>query len=415
VARGPAHVTIVGGGAIGLCSALYLQRHGTAVTILDRAGFGAEASSSNAGLITGENCLPLSNRSVLREIPHMLLDPLSPLTIRWRYLPRIAPWLVRFATASSPARVEAGSIALASLIRLALPAYRELLTADESQSLIKESGLLHVYATTDRFITDQEVLHLRVRRGISLEILSPREAQSIEPQLTRNIRCAVYYPDTAFTVSPRRLMETLGRYFLSQGGEFRRTRVLGLTAARGSRPALVTTDGEMMVDGLVIAAGAWSRPLARALGARVPLDTERGYLMRFPNATQTSLPLIAADSHVAVTPMESGLQLAGTVEFAGLSAAPNLRRADALVEAVRPVLDLGDTTDSSRWMGFRPSIPDSLPVIGPCRRGDRVFLAFGHGHLGLSFAAVTGRLVAQAMNGESTDIPIEPFAPTRWH
>jgi D-amino-acid dehydrogenase len=183
----------------------------------------------------------------------------------------------------------------------------------------------------------------------------------------------------------------------------------------GQPVALATTDGLHGIDRLVIAAGAWSRPLARQLGVDVPLDTERGYIAVLPRAAvEPQIPFLAVDRHIAVTPMEAGLRVAGTVEFAGLTAAPNLKRADALVEAVVPFLGPINRTDAIRWMSFRPSMPDSLPVIGWAPGHRQAFFAFGHGHLGLSMAAVTGKLVAQAIGGRPPSVDLTPFRPERW-
>ena len=409
------HVTVVGGGAVGVCCALYLQREGFAVRLVERGGIGGEASRGNAGIISADDCVPIGTPGVLRQVPGMLLDPLDPLTIRWRYLPRLAPWLYEFIRASRPARVEEISIALMSLLRVALKSYLELLSGEEASRLITRSGLLYAYGSDAAFEADQFGIELRRRRGVELEVLDGQAVARLEPVLAGRSEHGVYCPATAFAADPYDLVRTLADRFVASGGEVLHADALSLKVVDGQPVALATTAGLNAIDRLVIAAGAWSRPLAAQLGADVPLDTERGYIAMLPKVeTKPRIPFLAVDRHIAVTPMEKGLRIAGTVEFAGLQAAPNLKRADALVEGVIPFLGPVNRGEAVRWMSFRPSMPDSLPVIGWAPGHTRAFLAFGHGHLGVSLAAVTGKLVAEAIAERPPSVDIGPFRPERW-
>lgn len=415
VSRSSGHVTVVGAGAVGVCCALYLQREGFAVTLVDRGAVAGEASRGNAGLISSDDCVPVAGPGVLRRVPAMLLDPLEPLTIRWRYLPRLSPWLYQFIRASGRQRVEETSKALMSLLKLAVDSYLELLSSHEAGRLITRSGLLYAYRTDAAFQADQFGIELRRRRGVELEVLDGSAVGELEPALAGKCEHGVYCPDTAFTSNPYALVRTLADHFLAAGGEILHAEVLDLKLTDGQPVALATTDGLHPIDRLVLAAGAWSRPLAKRLGADVPLDTERGYIALIPGAErQPRIPFVAVDRHIAVTPMETGLRIAGTVEFAGLLAAPNLKRVDALLTGIAPFLGSINTNGAMRWMSFRPSMPDSLPVIGWASGRSRAFLAFGHGHLGLSLAAVTGKLVAEAMAGRPVTVDITPFGPGRW-
>ena len=409
------HVTVIGAGAVGVCCALYLQREGFAVKLVERGGIAGEASRGNAGLISADDCVPLSSPGVLRRVPRMLLDPLEPLTIRWRYLPRLSPWLLEFIRASDRQRVEAISTALMSLLKLAVECYLPLLSAPEAARLITRSGVLYAYRTDAAYESDQFGIELRKRRGVELEVLDGGEVGRLEPALAGKCEHGLYCPDTAFTSNPYGLVRTLADRFLDGGGEFVHADVLQIKVVDRQPVAVMTTEGIHQVDRLVVAAGAWSRQLAKQLGANVPLDTERGYIVVVPGAErQPRIPFMAVDRHIAVTPMATGLRIAGTVEFAGLRAAPNLRRADALLKGISPFLGQIDTTDAMRWMSFRPSMPDSLPVIGWAPGHKRAFFAFGHGHLGLSLAAVTGRLVAEAIAERPLSVDITPFRPERW-
>lgn len=409
------HVTVVGAGAVGVCCALYLLREGFAVRLIERGGVGGAASRGNAGLISADDCVPIATPGVLRRVPTMLMDPLEPLTIRWRYLPRLTPWLYEFLLASRPGAVENISIALASLLEFAVDSYIALLTRQEAERSITRSGLLYAYRTDAAFRGDRFGIELRRRRGVRLDVLDGGAVGRLEPVLAGKCEHGVYCPDTAHTANPSTLVRTLADRFVADGGEIIHAEVLSIKVAGGQPIAVATSDGLLSVDRLVIAAGAWSRPLARQLGADMPLDTERGYISVLPDVgRKPRIPFLAVDRHIAVTPMETGLRIAGTVEFAGLAAPPNLRRADALLRGVAPFLGPVDSKDAAAWMSFRPSMPDSLPVIGWAPGQTRAFFAFGHGHLGLSLAAVTGKLVAEAIAGRTPSVDMSPFRAERW-
>lgn len=407
-------VNVVGGGAVGVCSAVYLQRAGFAVRLIERGGLGDEASSGNAGLISADDCVPIGTPGVVWQVPGMLIDPLQPLAIRWRYLPRLSPWLLEFVRASRRERVEQISIALISLLRLAVASYLDLLSKEEADRFIQRTGVLYAYRTDRAFEEDHLGVALRRRRGVQLEEMDGKQVGELEPFLAGKCARGVFCPDSAFTPDPHGLIQVLGARFVAEGGEIVQTEALEVGFSDKGAVCVRTTDGEFSADTLVLAAGAWSRRLAAQLGANVPLDTERGYIAVLPRAERRPrVPFLAVDRHIAVTPMASGLRVAGTVEFAGLTAAPNLKRADALLEGVAPLIGPVDAHGVQRWMSFRPSMPDSLPVIG-WAPGNRAFLAFGHGHLGLSLAAVTGRLVADALGGRRPTVDLTPFQPNRW-
>ena len=410
-----ADITVIGAGAIGICCALYLQREGFTVRVVDRGQIAGEASQSNAAFISADDCVPLATPALLRRVPGMLLDPLGPLAIRWRYLPRLTPWLYQFVRASAPSQVERISTALMSLLEPAVASYDSLLAEFDADHLITKSGLLYVYGSDRAFAADRLGIELRRRQGVRLELLDGDQVAAREPLLAGKVKHGVYYSASAFTPNPLRLVRTLADQFVRAGGEIVNAEVVGIDLVDSRPQRLRTRDGSLAVDRIVVAAGAWSGRFARQLGTDVPLDTERGYLMELPAARPCPrIPFLAVDSHVAVTPTEAGLRLAGGVEFAGLTAAPNLKRADALLKAVEPLVGPVDIRGAMRWMSFRPSMPDSLPVIGWAPRTTGAYLAFGHGHLGLSLAAITGRLVAEAMAERQPSLDLAPFSADRW-
>jgi len=352
---------------------------------------------------------------MLMRIPGMLFDPLGPLSIRWSYLPKLAPWLHQLLKASSPKRVEEISVALTTLLDLAVDAYTPLLEDSDATDQVTRSGLLYVYGSDAAFDADGFGRELRRRRSVKFEVLDSRAIGELEPFLAGRCAQGIYCPDSAFTADPYRLVRTLADQFIRKGGEFVHAEVLGVEVVDDRISNLLTTGGLYPLDRLVLAAGAWSHLLGQQLGANVPLDTERGYVMVLPNAaSRPTIPFLAVDHHVAVTPTTGGLRLAGTAEFAGLRAPPNLKRADALLQGASPFLGPVNAIGAMRWMSFRPSMPDSLPVIGWAPGQAGAFFAFGHCHLGLSLAAITGRLVAEAMAGREFSVDVVPFRADRW-
>ncbi|MDE0189280.1 MAG: FAD-dependent oxidoreductase [bacterium] len=409
-----ADVVVVGGGIIGLCSALHLQRRGYEVTIIDRGPPGNGASGHNAGLFSIGNCLPSATPGAIRSVPKMLLDPLSPLAIRWRYLPRLTPWLTRFLAASRPSRVEQLSVAIASLQKLAVRAYADLLPMPDPDSGLFEGGHLLAYGSEASFRKAAYGLQKRRARGIQVEVLDETAVADLYPALSGRISRGVLVPDSYY-FDPPTFTAAVAARFREAGGRWLEHTVRGFRIEGDRVSAVETNGGRVGASLVVIAAGAWSRSLVRALGFDTPLDTERGYGVRIPDPGMSfDGPLIYMDRHVAITPLPGWLLLAGTDELAGLGAPPNYARADALVRAARELFpDLNDE-GAEKWMSFRPSHPDSLPVIGRSPRQTNVYLAYGHGHLGFTMGAITGELIGQLVDAEDTTVDLEPFRPTRF-
>lgn len=408
-------VTVIGAGIVGICCALYLQREGYAVTVLDPQDPGEGASKSNAGIISSGACVPIGTPGIVRRVPKMLMDPLAPLAIRWRYLPQITPWLLRFVRASAPERVEAISVALKSLLDGVFDSYDPLVASAGAGGLVSPAGLLYVYRNDASFVETNWGLDLRRRRGIHFEILHGKEIEQLEPSLGSRFQHAVYYPKTRHTTDPQRLVRALADDFVRRGGRLLREAVTDVEIGGEGPRALLTTGGRREVDLLVLAAGAWSRPLAARLGGRVPLDTERGYVVMLPQpGVSPRIPMISGDHDFAVTPMAGGLRLSGTVELAGLQAPPNYDRARKLMDGARQMFPDLKTEGAGYWMSFRPSMPDSLPVISRSPRYPSVFFAFGHGHGGLTHGPFTGKLIAELVGGRRTSIDLSPFSVERF-
>jgi D-amino-acid dehydrogenase len=418
-APSPGPVVVIGAGIVGLACATYLQRDGRKVVVLDPGGPGEGASYGNAGGLNGSSIVPVAMPGVLAKVPHWLLDPEGPLSIRLRYLPQLLPWLYRFVRAGRPELVREQARALRGLLAPTVDMHRELAASVGAADLIQRSGLLIVYRSEASFAADAAANRLRAENGVKIDELNQDELRQIEPTLSPAYARARFISENGYCRNPLRLSRALAEALVASGGEIRRERAEGFAFADGKVEAVLTATGRIPAAAVVLAAGAHSKPLAARLGEKVPLDTERGYhaMIKAPEVAPR-LPIMDAEAKFVATPMEQGLRMAGTVEFAGLAAPPDWRRARILLrhgQAMFPGLPRTVSEDRvALWMGFRPSMPDSLPVIGPTRRHPNAFLAFGHGHVGLIGAPMTGRAIADLIAGRPPAIDLAPFGAARF-
>jgi glycine/D-amino acid oxidase-like deaminating enzyme len=404
---------VVGAGIVGVCSALQLLREGHEVIVIDRNGPGEATSRGNAGIFAIGHVVPIGTPAILRRVPAMLLDSTSPLTIRPSYIAGVAPWLIRLLAASTPRRVEAISHALAAILAPALESYRPLIKSAGATDLVQRRGWLILFESeASRRAAEPDVV-LRRSRGIRVDELDEGTIRQLVPGLRPGPVWGVMLPDCEHTLDPYRLTVALAEDFVAQGGVIQRGDLRTDLVPDGKAQVLADA-GPLAFDALVIAAGSWSRKLMRGLGDDAPLDTERGYHVMMENSIDLRLPLLFADHKFSVTPMTDGIRLGGTVEFAGLEAPPNPKRWEIMAQRSRAVLPGLKAEMQSTWMGFRPSMPDSLPVIGPSPRHPNVYYAFGHGHLGLTLAAVTGRMIADMVANRTPVVEPTPYRITRF-
>ena len=406
---------VIGAGIVGVACGLTLRRDGWSVTLIDRAGPGEGTSKGNAGLMALSHVTPMALPGIVRRVPGMILDPDAPLVIRWRYLPRLAPWLMRFLRASRAAEVDRICAALADLVLGALDDYAPLLEFAGARDLVQRRGTLYVYETDRSFARARPEIELRRRFGVEVETLGPHEIRQLVPDLAPIFRGGAFYPANGHVIDPFGLVQRLAEALARAGGTILREDVLGFDFNAQGVGAVRTATAAHPADAVVLAAGAWSKPLARQLGLSVPLDTERGYNVTVTDpGIEPRLPVVSGDYRFGVTPMLDGVRLGGTVEFAGLEAPPDPSRHALLMKQAKrlyPKLDLGRRTE---WMGFRPSMPDSLPVIGVAPRHRNAYLAFGHGHIGLTTAAATARAIADLAAARPPAFDLAPFRPDRF-
>ena len=418
--RGSGNVTVVGAGIVGICCACYLQRAGFTVTVVDRLGPGEATSFGNAGgLATGE-IVPHATPGLIWEIPGWLLDPLGPLAVRWSYLPRAMPWLIRFLLAGSEPRVRNIAAALATLSEVSQADYQPILAAAGLSDIVARHDCLYVYDTEAQFLAEKFNWDLRREHGITFETLASAALHELEPDLAPGITFGVRMHGWYHVLNPYRLVTGLAEHFQRQGGKIERGEVL--TVERAERGAegrvrrLRLGDGRTLeVERLVIAAGAWSTKLVKQLGSRAPLESHRGYHVTIPGTPIKPQRLVLYPPQgFVVVPMEMGIRVAGTVEIAGLEAPPNYKRAQVLLRKAKHIYPALEGLTGEEWMGHRPALPDSLPVIGRSPVVENVYFAFGHGHLGLTFAATTGRMIAELAAGGTPSLDLRPFRIDRF-
>lgn len=404
-----ADIIVVGAGLVGVTSALALARRGHRVLVLDKQEPGRGASYGNAGHMATEQVFPIADASILKSLPGMLMDPMGPLRLDWKYLPRALPWLARLVLNLRPAPFRRSVAGIRGLNERSLAAWQRLLASVGSAHLLKADGSLLVYEKAESR-QKLEALESRMReQQVPVEWWDSDTIRNAAPQLSERLLGGLFFPATGHVLDPWRVVNTLVDAARQEGVRFEREAVQSARLI-DSGIALTTDAGERHASRVLLACGAHSAALtAQLTGKRVPLDTERGYHLMLPNEHER-LPfaVTSLERRFIMTPMETGLRLAGTVEFAGLDAPPNMERAWQLHRLSRGLFktDL-DAESATPWMGFRPSLPDSLPIID--RVGDgRVLLAFGHHHLGLTQSAITAEMIASLTGPADGNTPIEP-------
>lgn len=415
VAASNPHIVVIGAGIIGLSAAYHLVRGGTRVTVIDRDPLGDKASLGNAGAIAVAEIMPASAPGALFRIARWMFDPLGPVAVRPTYAPKLLPFLWRFAKASTLPEVERICAALAAIN---LRVYDDLLPmladARLSQALHRK-GALSLYETEAGYQRDAAEWARKRAHGIVCQDLSSAEARQLEPALGTRVHRAVLTPQWSFVSDPKQIVDGL-RQRLVQYGVLIATEEVREILCETSTVTIVGAGGtRLTADKVVIAAGAWSGRLARGLGDRVLLESERGYNMTLPNSgISLERQLTFAERKFVATPLSRGLRIGGAAEFGGLSAPPNYKRSQVLVDLARRYLPGLRCEGGTSWAGHRPTTPDSLPVIGRSPRHANVIYAFGHGHLGLTQAATTGRMVAELALDTPSSIDITPYGIERF-
>jgi glycine/D-amino acid oxidase-like deaminating enzyme len=405
-------VAVIGAGVVGLTIALELAEAGRDVVLVDPGKPGMGASYGNAGTIAGYATSPVGTPDVLRSLPSLLLSRTSPLAIRHRALPELTPWLLRFLWQSLPAQAERNARAIAGLLDGAAARWDDLALRVSGAGILQRRGCLYVCETPQALAAAGAEMDRRRALGVEVELIGPDRLAELEPGLPKGPAGAAFFTDATFLDDPGRMMGLLASAVLARA---RHLPVATERLTRGPDGVMIEGPGlHLHARKVVIAAGAHSRKLALQAGDRIPLDTERGYHVEWDMAE----PLLARPTCPTARgfyfcPMAGRLRVAGTVELGGLTLPPSPHRIRKLVEGARvffPELGVPDR----EWMGFRPSLPDSLPVIGPSRGGAEVIHAFGHGHLGVTMAPMTARIVGDLIAGRPPALDIAPYRAGRF-
>ena len=413
---GPRDVVVIGAGIVGVSTALYLQRDGHRVRLIDPKGPGNGASFGNAGNLGWASCVPAAMPGVLKKVPQMLFNADAPLKLHWGHVPAATGWFLRFIAAARPSRIEAIADARQALLSRLHEGYEPLLEEAGAQELIDYSGLLMTWESEEAYAGARYALDIRRRRGVVMEELDGNEARQIEPALTPAVRRAIHFPRLAHVVNPLRLTETLARHFENRGGRILRQAARRFEMGPDGPVAVITDGGREAADLFVVAAGVWSKNLARQLGTRTPIEAERGYHTMFTRpGIGLRAALMSADRYIAVTQMESAIRATGVAEFADPERPADMRFAEMVQRRAQGYLPgLSDAGGKTQWMGPRPSHPDSLPVIGRSPKFRNVVYAYGHDHIGLALGGITGRLVADIVADRPPVVDLAPYRPDRF-
>lgn len=405
-------IAVLGAGVVGLAIAEALIAAGHDVTLVDPNTPGMGASYGNAGTIADYAVMPVGTPDVLRNLPSLLFDKTSPLAIRRAALPSLMPWLMRFAWQSLPGPTARNAAAIAGLLTGAAPLWQALAERIGGAAILQHRGCLYLYETASAYRAAGTDMASRRTHGITVDLIGPQELAQMEPGLPGVDGGAAFFPKAVFLSDPGQMVGLLARKVLEKA-DFRQTRAGRLT--RQIDGIIVEGPGlRLHARRVIIAAGAHSRALAAQAGDKVPLDTERGYHVEWDMAQpRLSRPACPTSRGFYLCPMTGRLRVAGTVELGGLTAPPSPHRIAKLIEGARAIFP--DLPEPSRdWMGFRPSMPDSVPVIGPSRAGPEVIHAYGHGHIGLTLAPITAQIIAGLVEGKAPSLDLTPYLPSRF-
>jgi len=406
---------IVGAGIIGTAIARDLQRRGRQVVLVDRDTPGMGASFGNMASIAVTEFMPASRPSVWRQIPGWMLDPEGPVRVRPTYMPKLVPWFLRFIAASRPSKLRELEAQGAALCSRALEDTLALLRETGLSDQISEEGCLSLYADEAEFKADREHIEILERFGFPHEVIGRQAIKALEPELSDRIGMAVLFPQNRSMKNPYKLVLALAERFVALGGRIERGEVVGFTRSDRIREVVLKDGRRVTADEVVICAGAYSAKLAKDLGEPIPLETERGY------HTQIMAPGISMKHSIIwpakafmVTPTAGGIRVGGTVEMAGLDAAPDYRRAKVTVKRAKEALPNLRCEEFTEWMGHRPALPDTVPILSASVKTKGLFYATGHGHLGLTYAATTARLMGELITGGKPTVDLHPYRVNRF-
>jgi len=406
-------IGIVGAGIQGVCNALFLQKKGFKVTLFDREEPGGPAASyGNAGHFSPYASVPINRPDVLSDVPAMLLSTTGPLALKWNYVPKMIPWFLKFIRNCSTKRMMHTAKNMHQILDLALPAYDELFDEIDLSGLVEKKGILYIWNNQNLKSRELEI-KIRNELGVDQQLVTPKEIHDLEPNIKPIYHGGVYYQHGRHTRNPKKILLKLFKLFLKKDGKFLKMNIKDIDFD-DNQPIIKTETQKFIFNKIVIACGAFSKRLTDNLDEKIPLDTERGYHIHFKDCDNLlSRPVIFQNRGFGITPMEQGLRVVGTVEFGGLDNPLSKSRIKNLIDNAKYMLgDLPEHEDE--WLGFRPSLPDFLPVIGPSKNHKNVFYSFGHHHLGWTLGAISGKIISGMIAEENTNLDLKPYSSLRF-
>lgn len=408
-------IAIIGAGIVGVSTAIWLQRDGFDVVLIDREGPAAGASQGNAGLLASCACIPVTGPGLIRKAPGMLLDPEQPLFLKWGYLPKLMPWLVKFLSNANAEDTRRIASAVAGVVGDSLNDHLALASGTGAEKWIEPCD--YAFAYPDRAAYDKDAFGFALRRdnGFEWDELEGDSLRAWEPALSRELNFAARFSDHGRIGSPGDYVRDLAVHFEAQGGRVIRAEVEDVVRADGHVTGVRAGGETLPCDAVVLTAGVWSGPLARKLGYKIPLEAERGYHVELwePSYMPRSPMMITSGKFVA-TPMKGRLRLAGVVELGGTKAGFSRAPLELLKQNIATAFPDLEWKHMTEWMGFRPSTPDSIPVIGELPGLKGAYTGFGHQHIGLTAGPKTGRLLAKMIAGRQPNLDMTAYDPSRF-
>ena len=407
-------VGIVGAGIQGVCNALFLQKKGFQVTLFDREDPGSQAASyGNAGHFSPYASVPVNRPDILSDVPAMLLSSTGPLALKWNYVPRMLPWFLKFIKNCSKKNMMHTAKYMHQILDLALPAYDELFEEIDLSGLVENKGIMYIW--NDQNLKSRELeINIRNEIGAEQQLLNKKEIHDLEPNIKNIYHAGVFYKKARHARNPGKIWVKLFEDFVKKGGKFLKLNIQKVDFDENN-PVLRSETQRFIFDKLVICCGAFSKKLTDNLHENIPLDTERGYHIHYKGFDNLiSRPVVFQNRGFGMTPMEQGLRVVGTVEFGGLNNPLSKSRIKNLVDNAKFLLDGLPDHHDDEWLGFRPTLPDYLPVIGPSKNYNNVYYSFGHHHLGWTLAAISGKIISKMISNENTNLDLEPYSSLRF-
>ena len=407
-------VGIIGAGIQGVCIGLQLIKKGIPVTIFDKNDPGSMSSYGNAGHFSPYAVVQLNRPDVIYDIPKMLLSSYGPLALKWNYIPKMIPWILKYLKSSTKKSMMHTTKYMHQILDLSLDAYDEILSEIDTSNLVERKGIIYIW--TNKNIKSRKMeIKIRNDLGIKQRLLTKEEVLDLEPNLNPVFDAGVIYDYAYHARDPKEITKKLFELFLNSGGKFKKEEVLSVEQTKYNQTQVKTNSEKFNFEKIVLACGAFSKKLTDQLGENIPLDTERGYHVHYKDMDHLlKRPVIFLDRGFGMTPMNQGLRAVGTVELGGFDNPISKKRIDYIDKCAKELLpQLGDFQDE--WLGFRPTLPDFLPVMGPSKNHKNVFYCFGHHHLGWTLGPISGKIVSGMIAGENTNLDLDPYSSKRFN